>query len=134
MATTGKTEARVVRLEEMPWIEAPGHHGALSKLLVNPDNAGTHYYDFRVSIYEPKGHVEPHTHPNAEHVYYILRGTGLMTLGEQTVVVEPNTAIFIPPGVVHGIANTGLEDLVFIVVSVPPELPRVDSAASGSSR
>ncbi len=134
MATTSKAEARVVRLEELPWIEAPGHHGALSKLLVNPDNAGTRYYDFRVSIYEPKGHVEPHTHPNAEHVYYILSGKGLMTLDERNIVVEPNTAIFIPPGVVHAIANTGLEDLVFVVVSVPPELPRLDSAASSASR
>ncbi|MGH9356584.1 MAG: cupin domain-containing protein, partial [Terriglobia bacterium] len=116
------------------WIEPPGHHGALSKLLVNPENTTSRYFDFRISIYEPKGHVEPHTHSEAEQVYYILKGKGLMTLDGKDHVVEPNTAIFIPPGVAHGIANTGLKDLVFIVVTVPPEISRADSAVGSASR
>ncbi|MDB5042841.1 MAG: Cupin 2 conserved barrel domain protein [Candidatus Eremiobacteraeota bacterium] len=129
-----KTAVRLVRIEEVPWIEAPGHHGALSKLLVNPDNCGTKYYDFRISSYEPKGHVEVHTHTEAEHVYYILSGKGLMTLGDETVVVEPHTAIFIAPGVKHAIDNTGIENLVFIVVAVPPnELSREDTRAAKSA-
>ncbi|MGH9357983.1 MAG: cupin domain-containing protein [Terriglobia bacterium] len=127
MTTSGKTEARVVRLEELPWIEPPGHHGALSKLLVNPDNTQTSSFDFRISIYEPRGHVEPHTHSDAEQVYYILEGKGLMRLGDRDLVVEPNTAIHIPSGLIHGIANTGLEDLVFIVVTTPPQISRSDS-------
>lgn len=128
---TDRTNAEhVVRIEEVPWIEAPGHHGALSKLLINPDNCATEHYDFRISSYEPKGHVEVHAHQRAEHVYYILAGKGLMTLGERRIVVAPHTAIFIPPGLDHAIDNTGLENLVFIVVSVPAdELPRVDARA-----
>jgi len=128
MAADQPADARVVRIEEVPWIEAPGHHGALSKLLVNPDNCSTRYYDFRISSYEPKGHVEVHAHERAEQIYYILGGKGLMTLGTRTIVVEPHTAIFIPVGLDHAIDNTGLENLVFIVVSVPAdELPRIDT-------
>ena len=34
--------------------------------------------------------------------------------------------IHIPPGVRHGIFNTGLEDLVFLVVASPPyDMPEV---------
>lgn len=34
--------------------------------------------------------------------------------------------IHIPPGVRHGIFNTGLEDLVFLVVAAPPyDMPAV---------
>ncbi|TAM74770.1 cupin domain-containing protein [bacterium] len=134
MTSTTQTnaEARVVRLEELSWIEAPGHHGALSKLLVNPENAATKHFDFRISVYAPKGHVEQHTHETTEQVYYILSGKGLMTLGERRVVVEPHTAIYIPPRVLHSIENTGLEDLVFVVVSAPPqEMSRVDTRAQG---
>jgi hypothetical protein len=48
MASTvkNKAEVEVVRLEELSWIEAPGHHGALSKLLVNPENSAAKYFDF----------------------------------------------------------------------------------------
>jgi len=130
MASTvkNKAEVEVVRLEELSWIEAPGHHGALSKLLVNPENSATKYFDFRISTYVPKCKVDPHTHAVTEQVYYILSGKGLMTLGEQRIVVEPHTSIFIPPRVVHAIENTGLDDLVFVVVSAPPEeMSRVDT-------
>ncbi len=117
-----------LRVEEVEWIEPPQHHSAYSKLLVHPDNSVTGYFDFRISLYQPKGYVEEHTHERAEHVYYILQGRGLMTLGEKKYVVEPHTAIFVPPGVVHAIANTGLENLLFIVVTVPAgELPTSDN-------
>lgn len=37
----------------------------------------------------------------------------------------------IPPGVRHGIFNTGLEDLVFIVVASPPsDMPVVEPGRS----
>ena len=133
MANTGERlpEARLVRLEELSWIEAPGHHGALSKLLVNPENSVTKYFDFRISTYAPKGLVEVHTHAATEQIYYILSGKGVMTLGAKRVVVEPHTCIFIPAGLAHAIENTGLENLVFVVVSAPPEeMSRVDTRAS----
>jgi mannose-6-phosphate isomerase-like protein (cupin superfamily) len=118
---------RPIRAEEVVWIEPPQHYGAYSKLLVNPDNSSTRYFDFRLSLYQPKSYVEDHIHEHAEHVYYILQGRGLMKLDSVPYVVEPNTAIFIPPGVVHSLANTGLENLLFIVVTVPAgELPRSD--------
>lgn len=121
---------RPLRAEEVVWIEPPGHYGAYSKLLVNPDNSATKYLDFRLSLYQPKSLVADHVHEQAEHVYYILQGRGLMKLDGVPYVVEPNQAIFIPPGVVHSLANTGLENLLFIVVTVPAnELPRIDSSA-----
>jgi mannose-6-phosphate isomerase-like protein (cupin superfamily) len=119
--------AHVVRLEELPWIEPPQHNSGFSKMLVNPDNTATRQFDFRVSVYRPKGHVEAHKHDIIEQVYYFLSGRGLLTLDGEPRIIEPNTAVFIPPGVVHAIENTGLEDLVFIVVSSPPqELSRLD--------
>jgi mannose-6-phosphate isomerase-like protein (cupin superfamily) len=115
---------RVIKFDELPWIQPPGHPGALSKLLVNPETADSQRFDFRISLYRPQGMVEEHTHERAEHVYYILRGRGLMTLDGEALVVEPTTTVFIPPGVRHALVNNGLEDLVFVVVTSPPgELP-----------
>jgi mannose-6-phosphate isomerase-like protein (cupin superfamily) len=122
---------RPLRVEEIEWIEPPQHHSAYSKLLVNPDNSASSYFDFRISLYQPKGYVEAHVHERAEHVYYILQGRGLMKLDDRQHIVEAHTAIFIPPGVVHSLANTGLENLLFIVVTVPAgELSMSDNWAS----
>ncbi|HLZ62440.1 MAG TPA: cupin domain-containing protein [Ktedonosporobacter sp.] len=129
----GEGVVRPLRVEEIEWIEPPQHHSAYSKLLVNPENSATSYFDFRISLYQPKGYVEDHVHERAEHVYYILQGRGLMKLDGRPYVVEPHTAIFIPPGVVHSLANTGLENLLFIVATVPAgELLMTDNWANRS--
>jgi len=49
----------------------------------------------------------------------VLEGEGLMEMDGKRVVVRKHDVIFIPPGVEHGIVNTGLTDLTFIVVTAP---------------
>ena len=122
--------ATVRNFDETSWIEAPGHHpGALSKLLINPNNSKTLNFDFRISLYRQKAKVEEHTHERAEHVYYIIAGRGFMTLGSEARVVKAEDTIFIPPGVPHSIGNNGIEDLLFVVATSPPgELPLPDGA------
>jgi len=44
-----------------------------------------------------------------------------MQVGAKRQVVRRHDVIFIPPGVKHAIYNTGLVDLVFIVVTTPVE-------------
>ena len=43
-----------------------------------------------------------------------------MEIEAQRTVVRKDDVIFIPPGVMHAIYNTGLTDLRFIVVTSPP--------------
>ena len=104
------------------WEEPPAHYGgAISKMLVRPENCNSKLVDYRISVYQPKAYVAPHKHKIQEQIYYVLDGEGLMEVeGVQTPVV-PFTTIFIPPGVQHAIYNTGLTDLRFIVVTCPPE-------------
>lgn len=103
------------------WEEPPGHHDAFSKMLVRPENADTRLFDYRISSYQPKGYVAPHKHRVQEQVYHILQGEALMEVEGERTVVGPQTVIHLPPGVEHAIYNTGLTDLVFIVVTTPPE-------------
>ena len=114
-------EGRIFRAEEVEWSEPPGHlGGAFSKLLVN-ESHGSKYFDFRISIYQPKGYVEPHIHEKSEQIYYILKGNGIFEMDGEKHLVGSGTVIFIPPDVKHGIANSGFEDLVFIVIASPPK-------------
>src|SRR5690349_1866828 len=68
---------------------------------------------------KPGAATEPHYHPMTEEIYYILRGTGRMQIGNQFRIVGPGDGIGIPPGAPHTIVNTGNEDLVFLCCCAP---------------
>ncbi|KAB2919978.1 MAG: cupin domain-containing protein [Hyphomicrobiaceae bacterium] len=108
-------------IAEVPWKEYPDHFGgALSKPLVDPENAGARHLDYRISMYQPMAYVKLHKHKVQEQIYHVLDGEGLMEIGNETRVVRRHDVIFLPPGVEHSIQNSGLVDLVFLVVTSPP--------------
>jgi mannose-6-phosphate isomerase-like protein (cupin superfamily) len=49
----------------------------------------------------------------------VLEGEALMEIGNETRLVRKNDVIYLPPGVEHSINNTGVQDLIFIVVTSP---------------
>src|SRR5262249_16327878 len=105
---------------EVPWRQFPEHSGrALANPLVSPEPAGSHHIDYRISMYQPMAYVKVHRHLTQEQVYHVLEGEGLMEVDGESRVVRKHDFIFLPPGVDHSIANTGLVDLVFLGVTAP---------------
>jgi mannose-6-phosphate isomerase-like protein (cupin superfamily) len=105
---------------EVEWRQFPGHFGgALSKPLVMPETAGSRHIDYRISMYQPMAYVKLHKHNVQEQVYHVLEGEGLMEIDGKRHVVRKHEVIFLPPGIEHAISNTGLADLVFLVVTAP---------------
>ena len=72
-------------------------------------------------ILKPKGIMEPHWHPNAAELDYVISGRARMTIfspGDKTDTFEvgPNEIVFIPPGYFHYIENVDSnEDMQFAV-------------------
>ncbi len=60
----------------------------------------------------------PHSLKTSE-VYYILSGSGEMHIDDETQVVEPGDAVYIPPNARQFIHNGGSEPLVFICIVDP---------------
>jgi mannose-6-phosphate isomerase-like protein (cupin superfamily) len=115
-----KRQAFIRNVAEVPWREFPNHFGgALSKPLVMPETAGSRHIDYRISMYQPMARVAKHAHNIQEQVYHVLDGEGLMEIDSESHVVRKHDFVFLPPGVEHAIANTGLTDLVFLVVTAP---------------
>lgn len=52
-------------------------------------------------------------------VYYILEGEGLMHIDDEAEIVKPHQAVYIPPGAIQFIENTGGSDLVFLCIVDP---------------
>ncbi len=55
-----------------------------------------------------------------DEIYYILSGTGELTLNGQRSVVGPGTAVLTRPGSSHGLRQIGADDLVVIVAYQQP--------------
>jgi mannose-6-phosphate isomerase-like protein (cupin superfamily) len=113
-------KAIVQKMAQLPWKEYPGHFGgALSKELAGPETVGSSRVDFRISRYAPMAYVQEHQHQIQEQVYYVLEGEGVLTLGDQSHLMRPHDYVYVPPGVRHSFTNTGLDGLVFLVITTP---------------
>jgi len=123
MSESSKTTTRVAftrHIAEVLWQEFPGHHGgALSKALVSEENSGSKRIDYRISSYEPMAYVEDHVHLVQEQIYHVLKGEGILTLNDEKKLMREHDYVYIPPGVRHSFSNTGLETLVFLVITTP---------------
>lgn len=63
--------------------------------------------------------VTPHRHSQIEEIYYVVSGTGRMTVGPETREVKQGDAIYIPRGHRHTLRNIGDEALKLILVCGP---------------
>ena len=69
-------------------------------------------------ILPPGVSIGNHRHDTDEEYYYILSGKGVMTLDQERVEVTGGDITAVYPGGVHGLENTGNEDLHIFVFSV----------------
>ena len=94
--------------------------GSTIRSLLDRTNSTAANQSLAEATVPPGGATEPHRHPTTEEIYYILAGTGRITVGDETRDVGPLDAILILPGARHTIANTGPSDLVFLCCCAPP--------------
>lgn len=66
--------------------------------------------------------IGPHKQ-EVDEVYYVLSGTGELTLDGEKHTIGPGTAILTRPGSSHSLKQTGTQDLV-IIIAYPPETKR----------
>lgn len=71
-------------------------------------------FSFRKRVLHPGSSIGYHQQKEDE-VYYIIAGTGQMTINEQKMAVKPGDAILTRIGSSHGLEQTGKEDLVVII-------------------
>jgi mannose-6-phosphate isomerase-like protein (cupin superfamily) len=60
-----------------------------------------------------------HAHEGSDKVYYVLRGTGSFTVGDDEEDLGEGYAVIARAGVPHGVRNETREDLVLLVTMAP---------------
>ena len=68
---------------------------------------------------EPNGGQVPWHNQEQEEVYFIVKGSGEMCLGEERIAVHTGQAVYIPPRVFHQLTNTGGERMRMIYCCGP---------------
>ena len=75
-----------------------------------------------VAIYEtflqPGQTIQPHFHPDAEELYYLISGQGVMHIGEERRDAATGDVIYIPPEKVHFLQNSSAEPIRFLTLTV----------------
>lgn len=91
------------------------HGGAIAQMIL--DRRTLEELGFlAIARLEPGKEISSHIDP-MEEIYMVLSGTGLMRVGDEERQVGPGDATWLPKGLPHGLANTGAEDLVILVVA-----------------
>ena len=83
-------------------------------------------YSLAHATVKPSEKSLPHKFFEASEVYYILKGTGLMHIDDETTEVSPGDTIYIPPQAVQWIENTGSDDLEFLCIVDPAWQPNAE--------
>ncbi len=107
----------VVRLENSPadgW-DDPGKGRVGWRTLFSGDVSPTEALTAGVAELEPGGWLGLHRHSPAE-IYFVLEGSGTVSLDGVEHEVEGGAAVFIPGDAEHGIRNSGAAKLRFLYV------------------
>lgn len=86
---------------------------------LHPDKADIHCrYSLAHAIVKPGDSSQRHK-LNTSEVYYILQGSGIMHIDDETAFIEADDTVYIPPHSIQFIKNTGQKDLIFLAIVDP---------------
>lgn len=113
----------IVRFDDIEKTDLGG--GSWAKELLTEKTVNTQKTMLGVSVFKPGTGTATRIHKE-EELAYILQGEGVLECSQEKVEVVKGTAVFIPPGVKHGLRNIGDEDLIMVYVFSYPKYPPTD--------
>lgn len=93
--------------------------GSLVRELMHPAKHACRSQSLAEALVEPGAVTTLHLHRKTEELYFILEGSGEMTLGDRHFTVSAGDTICIAPGTAHRIRNTGTGRLRILCSCTP---------------
>lgn len=94
--------------------------GSLIRELLHPAVHGNTNLSFAQAVIEPGCTTIVHVHKASEEIYHVVRGNGIMTLGEEQFPIGPGDTVCILPNLKHCVENIGKEQLILYCCCAPP--------------
>jgi uncharacterized cupin superfamily protein len=113
---------RRTEMRREPLENCHGGTGALDWTdVVGPGELGGRFVHFiHDDVLPPGASIGEHRHADTEEFYYVLSGSGMMTLDGVTSPIAAGDVAAVFPGGSHALANTGTVDLRLIVLCGGP--------------
>lgn len=99
----GRSEADIHRKSYRPW----GHYDLV--------DSGDRHQTKRIVV-KPGGKLSVQKHHHRAEHWVVVKGTALVTKGEEKILVTENESIYIPLGIVHCLENPGVIPLEIVEV------------------
>jgi mannose-6-phosphate isomerase-like protein (cupin superfamily) len=101
--------------------EITANDGCRLRELLHPDRGAAGLpYSLAVASVEPGRRTMPHRLVAETEVYYVVRGRGVMHIGDEESKLEPGDAVIIPAGAEQWIECAGADALEFVALVSPP--------------
>lgn len=78
-------------------------------------------FAFIVNRQEPGSSGTHHSHDVAEEVYVLLKGSAILKVNDEDLVMEPLDAVRVEPTVMHSTRNESSEDAWWLVIGAPTD-------------
>ena len=106
---------KIVKLEEGKWIKANGY---FKKILLAENDLKSSGNVIQIVKAEKGTSIKPHYHKRTSEVFYILKGNGILFVGNNKERRKEGDVIFCEPGETHGVINDTGEDFVWLVFKI----------------
>lgn len=93
--------------------------GSEIRELMHPDVHGNVRQSLAEAIIQPRQKTQLHRHLMSEELYHVTQGTGIMSLGETSLLVGAGDTVHIAPGVAHCVQATGESPLHILCCCSP---------------
>ena len=96
--------------------------GKESVQILWPENAPDAKMTITRVTMQPGATSPPHVHERSEQVWIVEKGSATLLFGDgSATVIAAGQVVRTPPGVSHGVENTGTEEFGYLSVTTPPE-------------
>lgn len=92
--------------------QSVSHNAAIRKKVMLQPGDIPHLTNFSQATFAPGQVAHAHTHSDMHEVFFVSAGTGVMAVNGVAQVLLPGVCIWVEPGDVHEVTNTGEDELV----------------------
>ncbi len=92
--------------------EGVSHNTAIRKKVMLQPGDIPHLTNFSQATFAPGQVAKAHSHSDMHEVFFVSAGMGVMTVNGFDQTLSPGVCIWVEPGDVHEVKNTGEDTLV----------------------
>lgn len=110
----------IIRPDDVPLDEGESYHGGsgyFSRCTYFDDIKESSFNYARDITISSGTEIGIHKHEKDEEIFFFISGYGTVTVADEEQEVQPGTLVLTPPGLSHGVKNTGEADLRFFAVN-----------------